>query len=315
MTDAALEAVLRRDRAIVAAALFVLASLAWAYVLWLAADMDMGNMDMSGFRMIPAGTALMMPTSAPWNATEFAFVFAMWVVMMVGMMTPSATPMILVYARVGRQAAQQGKPFAASSWFAGGYLLAWVGFALVATFAQWALERGSWLTPKMAAASGVLSGIVLIVTGLYQWTPLKDACLWQCRTPLQFVRLARTGCPSRRLLRRLLLGPDGHIVRRRRDECAVDRRGDDIRVGRKNGSGRPRDFAAYRSGLFRKRRLGAGTNTLGTRRHNVAFGSLADISERTRDVRFTPESGHAERQHRRPLSAISGRFRYLSALH
>ena len=188
MTDAALEAVLRRDRAIVAAALFVLAALAWAYVLWLAAKMDMGDMDMSGFRMIPANTALMMPTTAPWNATEFAFVLAMWAVMMVGMMTPSATPMILIYARVARQAAQQGKPFAASSWFAGGYLLSWMGFAVVATFAQCALERGNWLTPKMAAASGVLSGIVLIVTGLYQWTPLKDGCLRQCRTPLQFIQ-------------------------------------------------------------------------------------------------------------------------------
>ena len=148
MTDTAIEAVLRHDRAIVAGALFLLAGLAWAYMLWLAADMDMGGMDMSGFRMIPAGMALMVPTTAPWNATEFAFVFVMWAVMMVGMMTPSATPMILIYARVGRQAAQQGKPFAASSWFAGGYLLAWVGFALVATFAQWALERGSWLTPE-----------------------------------------------------------------------------------------------------------------------------------------------------------------------
>ena len=116
---------------------------------------------MSGFRMIPAGMAMMMPTTAPWNATEFAFVFAMWAVMMVGMMTPSATPMILIYARVGRQAAQQGKPFASSSWFASGYLLAWIGFALVATFAHWALERGNWLTPEMATASGTLSGIVL----------------------------------------------------------------------------------------------------------------------------------------------------------
>ena len=142
MTDTAIEAVLRHDRAIVAGALFLLTGLAWAYMLWLAADMDMGGMDMSGFRMIPSGMALMVPATAPWTATEFAFVFVMWAVMMVGMMTPSAAPMILIYARVGRQAAQQGKPFAASSWFAGGYLLAWVGFALVATFAQWALERG-----------------------------------------------------------------------------------------------------------------------------------------------------------------------------
>jgi predicted metal-binding membrane protein len=188
MTDTAIETVLRHDRAIVAGALFLLAGLAWAYMLWLATDMDMGGMDMSGFRMIPAGMALMVPTTAPWNVTEFAFVFAMWAVMMVGMMTPSATPMILIYARVGRQAAQQGKPFASSSWFASGYLLAWIGFALVATFGHWTLERGNWLTPEMAIASGTLSGIVLVAAGLYQWTPLKDACLRQCQGPVQFIQ-------------------------------------------------------------------------------------------------------------------------------
>ena len=65
MTDTGIEAVLRHDRAIVAGALFLLAGLAWAYMLWLAADMDMGGMDMSGFRMIPAGMALMVPSAAP----------------------------------------------------------------------------------------------------------------------------------------------------------------------------------------------------------------------------------------------------------
>ena len=140
MTDTAIEAVLRHDRAIVAGALFLLAGLAWAYMLWLVADMDMGGMDMSGLRMIPSGMALGVPTTAPWNATEFAFVFVMWAVMMVGMMTPSATLMILIYARVGRQAAQQGKPLAPSSWFAGGYLLAWVGFAAALNFAIWRLN-------------------------------------------------------------------------------------------------------------------------------------------------------------------------------
>src|SRR5262245_46580135 len=110
MAVAAIGTVLRRDRAIVVAALVTLTALASAYVWWLAADMEMAGMDMSGFRMIPAGMGLMMPTTAPWNAMEFAFVFAMWAVMMIGMMTPSATPMILIYARVGRQAAQQGKP-------------------------------------------------------------------------------------------------------------------------------------------------------------------------------------------------------------
>ena len=81
MTDAAIEAVLRRDRLIVAAALALMTALAWAYVWWLATDMDMGGMDMSGFRMIPAGRGWMMPTAAPWTAMEFGFVFAMWAVM------------------------------------------------------------------------------------------------------------------------------------------------------------------------------------------------------------------------------------------
>src|SRR4030081_2487857 len=104
MTDTTLETVLRRDRLVVAGALAMIAALAWSYVLWLAADMDMGGMDMSDFRMIPAGMGFMMPANAPWNAIEFAFVFVMWVVMMIGMMMPSATPMILLYARVGGQA-------------------------------------------------------------------------------------------------------------------------------------------------------------------------------------------------------------------
>ena len=188
MSEAAIEAMLRRDRAIVAAALVILTALAWAYVWWLAADMDMSGMDMSGFRMIPAGMDLMMPATAPWNAVEFVFVFAMWAVMMIGMMTPSATPMILIYARVGRQAARQGTPLAASSYFAGGYLLTWIGFALVAASAQWALDRAALLTPMMAGASDMFSGTVLIAAGVYQWTPLKDACLRQCQSPLLFIQ-------------------------------------------------------------------------------------------------------------------------------
>lgn len=188
MTSATIEVVLQRDRIVMAVAIAVVAALAWAYVLRLASDMDMGGMDMTGFRMIPAGIGLMTPALAPWNGIEFAFVFAMWVVMMVGMMTPSAAPMILIYARVGRQAAAHGKPFSATGWFAAGYLLAWIAFSLAATLAQWALERAALLTPMMESASQILGGTVLIVAGLYQWTPLKDMCLSQCRSPLLFIQ-------------------------------------------------------------------------------------------------------------------------------
>src|SRR5262249_11686994 len=137
MATAALETVLRRDRIVVAAALVGLAALAWAYVLWLAADMeDMGGMGMSDFRMIPAGIGIMAPVFSHWTGMEFALVLAMGAMMMVGMMTPSAAPMILIYARLGRQAPAADKPFAATGWFVAGYLLAWIGFALAATVAQ-----------------------------------------------------------------------------------------------------------------------------------------------------------------------------------
>jgi predicted metal-binding membrane protein len=158
MTDSTLEAVLRRDRFVVAGALGLIAALAWGYVLWLAADMDMGGMDMDGFRMIPAGMGIMAPANAPWKAIEFAFVFAMWTVMMVGMMTPSAVPMILMYARVGRQTQAHGRPLAATVWFATGYFLVWIGFALLATLVQWAFDRAVLLDFTMASTSTVVGG-------------------------------------------------------------------------------------------------------------------------------------------------------------
>ena len=187
MTDSAIETVLRRDRWIVGGAIAIIAALAWAYVLWLADDMDMGGMDMTGYRMIPAGIGIMLPADEPWRAIEFAYVFLMWAVMMVGMMAPSAAPMILMYARVGRQAKAQRKPFAATGWFAAGYLLAWSGFSLAATFLQWLVERAALLDSRMTLASSLLGAFVLIAAGIYQWTPLKDVCLVQCQSPLLFL--------------------------------------------------------------------------------------------------------------------------------
>jgi predicted metal-binding membrane protein len=77
---------------------------------------------------------------------------------------------------------------AASAYFAAGYLLAWIGFALLATSAQWALDRIGFLTPTMAGANDIFGGAVLIAAGLYQWTPLKDACLRQCQAPWWFIQ-------------------------------------------------------------------------------------------------------------------------------
>lgn len=188
MQESALEVVLRRDRLVVAIALAAMIVLAWAYVVWLAALMDMGGMDMSGYRMLPSSSGLMLPALEPWSRVEFALVFVMWAVMMVGMMLPSAAPMLLIYARVGRQAATQGKPFAASGWFLAGYLLVWSGFSLLATLAQWALDRAALLDGRMTTSSNVLGGCVLVAAGIYQWTALKDACLRQCQSPFAFIQ-------------------------------------------------------------------------------------------------------------------------------
>ncbi len=208
MADSALESLLRRDRTIVAASLAMLTAISWIYILWLAATMDMGGMAMPETDM-GMGTNMEMPVETgmsmgadqeagglasflglqprPWSAVEAGVVATMWIVMMVGMMLPSATPMILLYAHVGRHSSRQGKPVAATGFFAGGYLLAWTGLALAATLGQWLLE-GTLLTPALASASRVFSGIVLVAAGLYQWTPLKDACLSQCQAPIIFIQ-------------------------------------------------------------------------------------------------------------------------------
>jgi predicted metal-binding membrane protein len=187
MTNSVPEALLRRDRLLIAGALGMTAALAWGYLLCLAADMDMGGMDMTGFRMIPAGRGLMALADAPWGVIEFAFVFVMWAVMMIGMMAPSVAPMLLAYARVGRQGNVKGKPLAATGWFAAGYFLTWMGFALAATLVQWTIERAGLLDSRTASASNVLGGVVLIAVGLYQLSPLKDVCLTRCQSPIDFL--------------------------------------------------------------------------------------------------------------------------------
>src|SRR5258708_37393700 len=98
MSSQALEFVLRRDRAVILAALIVITGLAWAYVLWLANDMAWGGMDVTGFRMIPGGLGGAISGSAPWRPNEVIFIFMMWVVKISSHITSSARPIVLVSA-------------------------------------------------------------------------------------------------------------------------------------------------------------------------------------------------------------------------
>ena len=168
---------LRRQRAVILAALAPIAALAWLYLFLAAADMTAAMAGMDRTMVIP-----------PRGSTELLLLFAMWWVMMVGMMLPSVAPVILTFATVNRNRAARGEPYVPSALFTAGYLLAWVGFSLAATLAQEALERANLISPMdMTTNSRLLGGLLFLAAGLYQFAPVKLACLRFCRSPLDFV--------------------------------------------------------------------------------------------------------------------------------
>jgi predicted metal-binding membrane protein len=174
------EAIVRRDRIVVLSGLAAITALSWVYVVSLASDMQsMNTADM--------GTQMTLPRMQAWGVADFALTFGMWVVMMVAMMTPSAAPMILMFAAVNIRRWKQQVSYVPTSVFLAGYLIVWAGFSALATTAQWGLHSASLLSPMMASTSPVLGGTLLVTAGTYQWTPLKHACLSKCRSPMGFV--------------------------------------------------------------------------------------------------------------------------------
>jgi len=174
---------LARDRLAVLAGLTGAVALSWLYLVPASRDMY-GAMD---------GLSAWMMESR-WDTGYVLLIFGMWAVMMVGMMLPSAAPAILLYAMVMRNSAGAEAPVARTYAFAGGYVLAWTAFSLAATLLQWALAELALLSPMMESASPALGAALLITAGLYQWTPLKQACLTNCRSPVAFLsRHARPG--------------------------------------------------------------------------------------------------------------------------
>jgi predicted metal-binding membrane protein len=169
--DATVVALLRRDRQLVLAGLAGLTALAWLYLVWDAVSMA---------AMAPAERG---PLPVLGHA---GLTFLMWAVMMVGMMVPSAAPAVLLYASLARRTRERGGPFPGVWVFALGYLTAWTGFSALATGLQLALERAALLSPMAVAESRPLAGLLLVCAGVWQWLPVKSACLRRCRAPLQF---------------------------------------------------------------------------------------------------------------------------------
>ena len=208
-----LESIIKRDRAIVIAGLLTVVALSWLYIL-MGAGMGMTAFEMSSAHLpwqassemampnkmeapqaaqgqamasLMANAHMAMMTPSVWTPGYALLMFLMWWVMMIAMMLPSASPMILIFARVNRSQQSKGAPFVPTAIFAAGYLVAWGAFSLIAAGAQWGLERVGLLSAMLGSTSAVFGGLVLIITGIYQFTPLKHACLRHCRSPFQFV--------------------------------------------------------------------------------------------------------------------------------
>jgi predicted metal-binding membrane protein len=180
-----LETILRRDRIVIFVSIAGITALAWTYIAYLAWGMD--HMAMSMQTTVEMTMEMSMPQMATWNGVGFGLTFVMWSVMMVAMMLPSASPMILLFAKANRNRRQDQHPYVPTALFALGYLVLWIAFSGLATLAQWGLHTAALLSPMMVVTSPIIGGILLITAGLFQWTPLKSACLHQCRSPLGFL--------------------------------------------------------------------------------------------------------------------------------
>ncbi len=178
-----LEPVLRRERAITAVALAAITLLAWFYI-WQGAGMGMSALAMTSASFFPhlqSDAPGEMPAALP-------VVVAMWWVMMIAMMTPGAAPLVLIYGRVLRQQAAQGKAGVPSLFLAAGYLAVWLVFSLAAALLQNALQPAGFISSMMLwSRSAWLSAALLFAAGAYQLSPLKRACLVHCRAPVQFL--------------------------------------------------------------------------------------------------------------------------------
>jgi predicted metal-binding membrane protein len=164
---------LSRDRLVLGAGVCALTGLGWGYLVYDARNLHCARM--------------MGPAAHDWTGAEFGMVFAMWAIMMVAMMVPSAAPMLLAFDKVQRARRARGAAYVATSVFLAGYLIVWTAFSAAATLVQWDLQRRELLASTMESASPILTGALLILAGVFQWTPLKQRCLTHCHTPFQFI--------------------------------------------------------------------------------------------------------------------------------
>jgi predicted metal-binding membrane protein len=151
--------------------LLAISAAGWVFLAWLALD------------MASPLAQLVMPLSPDWSASILLAVWSMWSVMMAAMMLPSALPMILTFVQVAQRNGEAARAHA----FVAAYMLVWAAFSAACTAGQWALQRFDALDAMALRSSAAASVALLIVAGLYQFSPLKRVCLASCRTPFAFL--------------------------------------------------------------------------------------------------------------------------------
>ena len=158
------------QRNLILSLLLVLAAAAWAALVWQGVG---GDMDMA--------------MNSPTMGLRAPLFLTIWVVMMVAMMFPTAAPMILTFHKVQASKRQRGEAFVSTWIFVAAYILVW-GLSGVAAYAgALAAEAIAARTAFSPATASRIGGAILIAAGFYQLTPLKDACLSKCRTPITFI--------------------------------------------------------------------------------------------------------------------------------
>jgi len=170
----------RRDRILIVTCILLICAVAWAYLVHL------GGRASSSHASATAMAGMGMSMDAPSGVAGVLLTFTMWAVMMVGMMGPTAAPVLLLLAASHARRRERGVPTVVLL-FGLGYLMIWLGFSVGATLAHRALNQAMLLSSAMAVGSPYVAGALFIGAGVYQLTPFKNACLEHCRTPMDFL--------------------------------------------------------------------------------------------------------------------------------
>ncbi|MDG1733224.1 MAG: DUF2182 domain-containing protein [Thalassotalea sp.] len=128
-----------------------------------------------------------MEPVATWTSADIALLFMMWAIMMAGMMLPSIVPVILLIDKINSNRKRQENTYTPTLFFALGYIIIWTVYSLAITLLQWWLHHLALLSPMMISNSQNFSALILIIAGLYQFSPLKKSCLQLCRSPLSVI--------------------------------------------------------------------------------------------------------------------------------